>query len=480
MIKKILSKVLGRDSSETGAKGNLKEEQTPNLTTTRNNCNHAALIFIHGFGGGLDTTWKYFLPHIVSDQRLNDWDIYSIGYPTNLSVDLPIWTSDPEIKVCSKELVTKTKLPPLDRYEAISLVAHSMGGLIVQRAILDNYQLRQRLTHVILFGTPSAGVVKATLGARLKKQARDMQVDSAFVKGLRNEWSQCIGDQPLFSFKSVAGDTDAFIPPTSSLDPFPESQQEVVPGNHLNIVRPDSIRHPSYELLYKVLTNSRGSHSPTESARLAAEHKQYDRVIDLLMPGKEGLDAEAIVTLALALESVGRQDEAIEVIEIWNSKSKIKALDPIGVLAGRLKRRWLVLRQQIDLNRALDLYTIALKKAEAEADHEQAYYHAINVAYLRLMSTPAYKPVSSEVKAMANTALAHVKESSNTQWSYATTGEALLMLGRIDTALGAYKKAKELSETLRERESMYVQATSVANRIYGESGIKGIDQVFAS
>ena len=474
MFKKIISKLLGSGSSEKGQ----KEDSKPQLIATRNNDNQAALIFVHGFSGGVNKTWKYFLPHIISDQRLNDWDIYSIGYPTNLSVDLPIWTSDPAIKLCATELVTKTKLPPLDRYKAISLVAHSMGGLIVQRAILDNYQLRQRLTHVMLFGTPSAGVAKATLGARLKKQARDMQTDSPFIKELRKEWSECIGDQPHFSFKSVAGDTDAFIPPTSSLEPFPESQQEAVPGNHLDIVRPDSIHHPSYELLYKVLTNSRGSHSPTESARLAAEHKQYERVIDLLMPGKKGLDAEAIVTLALALESVDRQDEATEVIEFWNSKSKRKELDPIGVLAGRLKRRWLVFRQQIDLSRALDLYREGLKNAEAETDHEQAYYHSINVAYLQLMSTPVKKPVGADVKAMANTALAHVEESSKTQWSYATTGEALLILGKLDSASEAYKEAKALSETLRERESMYMQASSVANRIYGEKGIKVVDQVF--
>jgi len=455
------------------------KDREPALVENRNDGNLAALIFVHGFHGDATATWTSFVTHILNDQRLKDWDVYSAGYPTHLSVDLPIWTSDPEIRLCATGLTTKLRHAPLDRYKAVALVAHSMGGLVVQQAILDSDELRQRrLTHVVLYGTPSAGVLKATLGARLKKQARDMKVGSKFITQLRKGWQETIGEDPRFSFTVVAGETDAFIPASSSIDPFPKSQQAVVPGNHLEIVRPDSTDHLSYALLYKTLTNSRGTFSAVESARLAVEHNEFDHAIELLLPGANGLDANAIVTLALALESVGRKDEAVDVIERWNNDGNKRALDPIGVLAGRLKRRWLVSRQQQDLDRALELYSAGLEHAETRKDHDQAYYHAINVAYLRLMSEPGDGPVSSEVKNMAIRALSHVEASSENHWSHATSGEAYLMLGDLSAGVEAYRTARKLARTLRECDSMHMQAVAVAARVFGEEAGKLLDEVF--
>lgn len=477
-IKDTLCKILfggGKWNSPQGPKKNL----TPSLVVCRDNAdNRAAVIFVHGFHGDASATWASFVKQLLSDHRLNDWDIYSVGYPTNLSIDLPIWISDPEIRLCAAGLVTKMRHAPLDRYTAKALVAHSMGGLAVQRAIVDDEELRSGLTHVVLYGTPSAGVSKAILGSRLKSQARDMCEDSVFISKLRQEWLEIIGDHPSFSFTAVAGETDAFIPASSSIDPFPKSQQAVVPGNHLEIVRPDSVDHLSYALLYKTLTNSRGCFSEAESGRLAVEQQEFDRAIKLLMPGANGLDDNAIVSLSLALESVGRKDEAAEVIERWNDVHRGRPLDPIGVLAGRLKRRWLVSRQQQDLDRALELYSEGLELAEACMDHEQAYYHAINVAYLRLVSSPGGGPASSEVKDMARRALSHVKASRENQWTHATTGEVFLMLGDVKGGADAYRKARQLAKNLRECDSMHMQAVAVASRVFGEEGAKLIDGVF--
>ena len=352
-IKDTLRRLLCGGETTTALTPAAESLRVPALVTNRNVGGRAAVVFVHGFHGNAVATWASFVAQVLSDRRLNGWDVYSVGYPTNLSIDLPIWTSDPDIRLCAAGLVTKLKHVPLDRYEAVALVAHSMGGLVVQRAILDSEELRQRLAHVVLYGTPSAGVSKAAVGARLKPQARDMRVGSEFIARLRTEWQERIAERPPFSFTVVAGETDAFVPASSSIAPFPLMQQAVVPGNHLEIVRPDSTHHLSYELLYKTLTRSRAACSAVESARLAVEHKQFDRAIELLMPGADGLDANAIVTLSLALESVGRKVEAMDVIERWNNAGDKRVLDPIGVLAGRLKRRWLVSRQRRDFDRAL-------------------------------------------------------------------------------------------------------------------------------
>ena len=477
-IKRWFRGLLGGGSGTTGPSPVAKNGSIPALVVKRSAGSGAAVVFVHGFHGDAATTWASFLTQLLGDRRLNDWDVYSAGYATNLSIDLPIWTSDPEIKLCAAGLATKLRHAPMDRYGAVALVAHSMGGLVVQRAILDSEELRQRLTHVVLYGTPSAGVSKAVVGARLKTQARDMGVGSEFITRLRAEWRERIGEHPPFSFMVVAGETDAFVPASSSIYPFPQTQQAVVPGSHLEIIRPDSIDHLSYELLYKTLTRSSGARSAVESARLAVEHKDFNRAIELLMPGADGLDANAIVTLSLALESVGRKADAMHVIERWNKASDRPSLDPQGVLAGRLKRRWLVSRQQRDLDRALELYTECFALAEAMVNHDQAYYHGINVAYLRLAAGPADGPPPSGVTDMARRALDHVEASHQSAWSLATEGEARLMLGELKAGSDAYREARKLAKTLRECDSMYMQALAVATRVFGEEGAEAIDKVF--
>jgi len=448
------------------------------LVTLRNQGREGAIIFVHGFQGRSDTTWSAFFKLLLVDDQMADWDIYSAGYETNLSIDLPIWTSDPDVRLCAKGLITKLALPPLDRYQAIALVAHSMGGLIVQRTILDSEDLRKRLTHSVLFGTPSAGVSKAVVGAKLKRQAADMQVGSSCIRELRSEWGERVGTDPPFLFRVIAGESDAFIPASSSLFPFPEVQQEAVPGNHLTMVRPGSLEDVSYKLLKKLLSTTASHHSPLESARLAVEHNQYRRAIDLLLPGYMGLDENAIVLLSLALESIGDREQALQVLEQWQSTDASRSLDSLGTLGGRLKRRWLVGRQIQDFEKALALYTEGYERAKASNRHDQAYYHAINVAYLHLARSLQTEPTPTLSLEMARLSLEHIALASTGQWSYATKGEAYLILGRLADAMDEYKEAKNLATTLRECESMYLQAIAVAQRTLGNQAVSRIATLF--
>jgi hypothetical protein len=74
---------------------------------------------------------------------------------------------------------------------------------------LDDKDLRARVSHVFLFGTPSNGLVKASFLTFLKRQVRDMARDSPFIKGLREQWRQQfsakLGKSLPFKFLAVAG-----------------------------------------------------------------------------------------------------------------------------------------------------------------------------------------------------------------------------------------------------------------------------------
>ena len=56
---------------------------------------------------------------------------------------------------------------------------------MIQRSLCDG-SFRHRITHLILYGTPSNGLKKAGLGQLFKRQVRDMVRDGPFIKMLRS------------------------------------------------------------------------------------------------------------------------------------------------------------------------------------------------------------------------------------------------------------------------------------------------------
>jgi pimeloyl-ACP methyl ester carboxylesterase len=434
----------------------------PELILHRSNGADAAIVLVHGFGGDAAATWGRFPELLVEQRALAHWDIYSIGYSTSLAFDIAgVWSADPEISMLSGLLKTVTEVSPLDRYKSIALVAHSMGGLLVQRAILSDSNLRRRISHVLLFGTPSAGLEKASPFHFWKRQVRDMACGSAFITTLRNEWATTIGPSAPFKFVAVAGDRDEFVPRVSSLDPFPETCRRVVYGNHLEIVKPADETHVGFKVALKALTGS-GTTGGMDSARLAVESRHFQQAIDTLWPHRDQLDDKGLVTLALALESVDRQPDAIDML----LKANPRGTDPIGVLAGRLKRRWLAERRRADAEQALALYGQALEQAEARSDREQAYYLAINCAFMEL----AYGGDSVACRTYAERALHHCATARDDVWRRATEGEANLYLGKPALAAVAYRGAIAAKPEPWQAASIYQQAYRAAD-LMGEEAL---------
>ena len=145
-----------------------------NLITHRQTAgNKVAIIFIHGFMGNARQTWSRFPELLSAETRIRDWDIYSLGYPSSYWMDvLGIWKANPDIPAIATTLRTTAALPPLQSYGSLTLIAHSMGGLAVQRALVDDDDFAARVGHVLLFGTPSNGLVKAIFSRFWKHATR--------------------------------------------------------------------------------------------------------------------------------------------------------------------------------------------------------------------------------------------------------------------------------------------------------------------
>lgn len=438
----------------------------------------AAVVFVHGFSGGLDS-WDSFSQLLLADTRIDDWDLLRVGYSTALRVDIPhVWTDDPDLAACARLLRTALRTSPLERYERITLVAHSMGGLVVQRAILDDPALRARLAHVVLYGTPSAGLRKAGAGQVFKHQFRDMARGGRFVNSVRKRWASQVGGAPPFDFMAVAGDRDAFVPRESSIDPFPDHQVAVIHGDHLQIIAPLSPEHLGYRVLVDLLSGAGRNPTQAAGARLAAERGEHQRVVDSLLPHAGELDDAMLETLALSLDTLGRREEAIALLNDHLDKRPESPSNLLGILGGRVKRRWLVERRASDLARAQQLYGDGLAQAEAAGDHGQIHYHAINLAFLALMSVHPDSGVPAAARTFATRAMAACDHAHPSAWRDATVGEAHLVLGNLAAAADAYVRAAESARSVRDRESMYAQAVLATDHIFGEPGVRAIQDAF--
>jgi hypothetical protein len=457
------------------------------LITLRPATAGVGIVFIHGFGGEAEATWGHFPQWLKQDKRLDGWGLYTLGYSTRLRVDfVKLWSGDPDLNEVALRLAAEAGHGVLGQLQSLCLVAHSMGGLATQRALLDNDKLAKRTSHVFLYGTPSGGLAKSSWVRFLKPQLRDMARDGAFIRKLRSEWEARFhtgtGLQLPFEFFVIAGERDEFVPFESSLEPFPapryEGRRWVVPGNHLEIVKPAAADNLSVVLLLDHLLGDAAPIGPWDAARLAIQSRDFAQAVALLEPNAMQLDQEGAVQLALALEGVGRADDAVALL----AKRSGNETDAMGVLAGRLKRRWLLSHLAIDGQAALDLYSQALSSPGTRADGTQAYYHAINVAFMQL----AFKKDIAAARAMAQQALAACKSSAAgelpkaRQWRLATEGEAQLILGDSAQSLQSYRAAVSppLQPTPREMRSMYQQALYLSRLLADEDYRRELTAIF--
>lgn len=382
-----------------------------------------AMVLLHGYHGDSHLTFGMLPAFLAGDPRLYGWDLYCLGYPTGLMPDVSgVWSADPDLASLSGYLTTAVSRLCLARYARLVLIAHSMGGLIVQRALLDG-GFTDRISHVLLFGTPSNGLRKASLWKLFKRQARDMTYGSDFITKLRKDWDEHFAKALPFALSVIAGTQDEFVPEESSLTPFPVECHARVYGDHLRIVKPLRTDDDTPVLLVNNLTKDR------------------NRVL-------------------LSAESRRDQDslrvDVTDDISVTDSVSFAATSEAIGIQAGDLKRKWLANPdgREPDGRHAHELYVEAFRQAERENDHRQAAYNGINAAFMALARQEDY----GAAQELAKQVRAHSEVAPQDRWRHPTEGEACLYLRDPEQALRHYALALEGALTPQELGSMERQA----------------------
>jgi pimeloyl-ACP methyl ester carboxylesterase len=445
--------------------------------------NNNLLLFVHGFSGSSSETFGVTPDILVADADFNGWDVFSIGYSSDIfpSIGKGLWSVNPDITKIAAYLNTLLNIQfNGKKYDRVAFVGHSMGGLAIQRAILDaEPAIQQKLSHVIFFGTPSGGLRKAFWARFWNTQLRDLSDESDFIKKLRKDWNNKYSNETPFAFKTIAGTKDEFVPVKSSLSPFPESCRGIIEGNHISMIKPKDINdltQQSFTLILKTLTDKKVEDLKGDSEEINILLGKYQTVINNFLPNVDKLAINPLINLVFALECSGRKAEALQILQ--NHKLTANNSDILGIIGGRYKRAYLLSGFQQDLDMSIKYYSDALNLAKNNNDAGQIFYNAINLAFLKI----AGEGNKNDMKMYAQLALDNCKTDSTDKWELATIAEANLYLGNTDIAEQYYKKAAEHANA-RDKSSMYSNAFNGYKKLTNDTSedaafIKMLDDIF--
>ena len=411
------------------------------------------LLFVHGFSGEAADTFGKIPSFLAEDAKMDGWDMKPLGYSQYVNPELgkDVWAGIEDVNKIADYLSTNITYK-FDKYDRVAIVAHSLGGLVAQRAILDlKPEARDKISHLILLGTPSNGIEAAVLSQSWNNKYKDMSSEGSFITKLRKDWNDEFNKSYPFKLKVAAALDDEYVSFSSCFDPYDQENCVHVAGNHLSMVKPDDKNNDCYHLILNTLTDVEFYNMYTNKEEINLALGKYEVVKKRLLPQLDSLDQNGLKQLIFSLEGLDEKETAMKIL---NEHPLAKENTEImGLLAGRHKRAYLKTSTKKDGDSAVNYYSKALELATAAENNGQIYYHAINLAFLNLVIDGN----ESQMTKYAQLALDAANSCRNGLWKYATIAEASMYLDEMDKAKEFYAKAAEMAE-IREKISIHTNA----------------------
>ncbi|MBT8317826.1 MAG: hypothetical protein HKP59_09365 [Lutibacter sp.] len=411
------------------------------------------LLFIHGFSGEAADTFGIIPELLMNDKRMDGWDMKPLGFSQHVNPEFgkDIWGGTKDIDKIAKFLAKSFKYK-FDKYDRLAIVAHSLGGLIAQKAILSlDEDLRNKISHLILIGSPNNGINPDVLANTFDNKYLQLSSDGDFIKSLRSNWDTEFKNDYPFELKVAAATNDEYVAIDSCFEPFEDDYCEMVDGNHLSMVKPKDEFNDCYLLIVNTLTGNNFYNEYTNKEEINLALGKYNTVVKKLLPVVNSIDANGLKRLVFALEGLDRKEEALEIL-ISHPLAKNNS-DLYGLIAGRYKRLYLNTYSSEDGDKSFEYYTKGYELAIQANNLDQIYYHAINLAFLSLVK---YHNENDMLK-YANKAIEAAEASSKNVWQFATLAEAYLYARKFDKSKEYYLKATKMSG-IREKLSMHTNA----------------------
>lgn len=207
------------------------------------------IVFIHGLGGHPVTTWGRFPDLVREDPAFAKFDVWCYSFTTSLT-RWPWSRRNPKIQDLAQALRSQFE----NRFQGqneVTLVCHSLGGLIARRYLLDEVKSDRplRVRNLMLYAVPNSGSGLANLGQELTwrhGQLGQLARDAGFLFDLNEEWAR-LGLSDRVRVKYVVALQDRVVDLTSARA-FPGNPdvETVDDRGHRSLVKPESADDLSY------------------------------------------------------------------------------------------------------------------------------------------------------------------------------------------------------------------------------------------
>jgi cold shock CspA family protein/pimeloyl-ACP methyl ester carboxylesterase len=235
----------------------------------RERTNDKCVLFVHGLTGEISGTWKEssstdgFMELLFHDPELQDFDVFAFGYRSQFFRGASINNAAIQLANAIQELVQ-------NRPYQIVLLAHSMGGLVCMRYIVDQLA-RGRIPPaigLILYATPTTGsdLLKAamlvgsvvgmkiplvrwllSLFSKTQRQIEELKTGSEFLTNLHAEWAFRVvngghesarSDRMWLPVRVVTAEDDLFVTEASAKGLYGAIDWLPLSYGHVALVKP--------------------------------------------------------------------------------------------------------------------------------------------------------------------------------------------------------------------------------------------------
>jgi pimeloyl-ACP methyl ester carboxylesterase len=280
--------------------GNRTGKASPQLPWVRHHGparSKGVIIFVHGVLGDARSTWSnrtiYWPELLTGDPTFDGEDVFVYEYPT------PKFSESFSISEIADNLRLVLSTEKVLDYRQISIISHSMGGLVT-RDFIVKYQsiVVPKIRFLIFFATPTTGTPYATLARLISKnhqfgQMFPMQSDN-YLGTLQGNWlaggfrirSYCAYETlPLFG-QIIVERQSATNLCTEHLEP--------IDADHINIVKPLNTGSTAYRVLKSAFEETRpASASPQDSLRARSNNQPPPQTTPVSSEGDQGLPGKA-------------------------------------------------------------------------------------------------------------------------------------------------------------------------------------------
>lgn len=216
-----------------------------------------AVVFVHGIFGDTLRTWSpgagkpAFWDLMVSIPDVGPkLDMYAFGFTSQ-----KLAAGSLDIREAANTLHESLRFQKVLDYPTIVFVAHSMGGLVVLRELINHRDLIEKVPLVVLYATPQEGSQIAEIASKVANNPALAEMFGAdrnqFLQMLDEDWKRLpVRPHVTCGYEKRPTYNAVVIVPWSSATRYCDDAAVPIEGaDHISIVKPDRPNHGSIMLL---------------------------------------------------------------------------------------------------------------------------------------------------------------------------------------------------------------------------------------